>query len=367
MKILHIDPDDIERPESGGGPIRTFEIYRRLAKRHDITVLTPNFEKAQKVQFNEGIKYVRVGDKFRNHRSTYYFSFYAMAPFEAMKHDCDILVEDLMPPADVTITPLLNRGVPIVASVQWFFAEKIAKILKIPFHVIRKKGIKNYSNFIALTTDMEAKIHDLHPNANIRVIPEGVDRALFNTKPVYNDFILYLGRLDKQQKGIDILIEAFSMVAGKTHIDLVVAGAGESEGLMRNLVSKYGLEKRVHFIGNIGFKKKQDLLSKCRFVAMPSRYETFGMVATESFASTKTVVAFNIPNLRNVARKEHALLVEPFNCGEYARALNLLLNDLPKCIALGKKAREFAKSYMWDAIAISQEKFYFDCIESFVK
>ena len=43
MQILHIDPDDIDNPLSGGGPVRTYEIYRRLAQRHQVTVLTPTF------------------------------------------------------------------------------------------------------------------------------------------------------------------------------------------------------------------------------------------------------------------------------------------------------------------------------------
>ena len=364
MKILHIDPDDLDRPESGGSPIRTFEIYRRLADRHDVTVLTPNFEESKKVQIKEGIKFVRVGDKFRNHRSTYYFSFYALAPFEVRKHNYDLLVEDLMPPADVTITPLLNKKAPIIASVQWFFAEIVSRKLMFPFHLFRKIGIKNYDNFIALTGDMETKIRTLHPSANIQVIPNGIDSALFDTTPVYDDFILFLGRLDQLHKGVDILIESFNKIANQTDVDLVVAGAGTSEDLMRNLVLKYNLEKRVRFVGKVGFEKKQELLSKCRFVAMPSRHETFGMVSTESFACTKTVVAFDIPNLGNVARKDHAVIVEPFDCDAYAKALLMLLNDKQKCIVLGEKAKIFAEDYMWDSVACMQEQFYFECLKA---
>jgi len=363
MKILHIDPDDLDRPESGGSPIRTFEIYRRLADRHEVTVLTPNFEESNKIQIKEGIKYVRVGDKFRNHRSTYYFSFYAMAPFEARKHEYDLLVEDLMPPADVTITPLLNRKVPIIASVQWFFAEIISRKLMFPFHILRKMGIKNYNNFIALTGDMETKIRGLHPDANIRVIPNGVDNALFDSTPLYEDFFLFLGRLDRQHKGVDILIESFNKIADQTDVDLVVAGSGTAEDLMKDLVAKFNLEKRVKFVGNVGFERKQELLSKCRFVAMPSRYETFGMVATESFACEKTVVAFDIPNLRNVARKDHSVIVEPFDCDAYAQALLMLLNDKQKCVNLGQKAKIFAKEYMWDSVACMQEQFYLKCLK----
>lgn len=43
MRILHLDPDDMDNPLSGGGSVRNYEIYRRLAHRHQITVLTPTF------------------------------------------------------------------------------------------------------------------------------------------------------------------------------------------------------------------------------------------------------------------------------------------------------------------------------------
>ena len=61
MRILHIDPDDIENPLSGGGPRRTYEIYRRLAARHEIVVLTPTFSGSTKEKVRDGVRYLRLG------------------------------------------------------------------------------------------------------------------------------------------------------------------------------------------------------------------------------------------------------------------------------------------------------------------
>src|SRR5205807_4182728 len=77
MRILHIDPDDIDNPLSGGGPRRTYEIYRRLAARHEIVVLTPTFAGSTKEKVREGIRYLRLGRRIGDHGSSHHIFFCA--------------------------------------------------------------------------------------------------------------------------------------------------------------------------------------------------------------------------------------------------------------------------------------------------
>jgi len=356
VKIVHLDPDDMGSPTSGGGPIRTFEIYRRLAKRHEITVLTPSFPGAKKEEVKEGIRYVRLGRKYGNHDSTYFISFYFEAPFAVRRFEHDLLVEDLMPPTAATLTPVFNRK-KIVASVQWFFAKDWAKQYKIPFHWYQPFGLKLYKNFIVLTEDMEKEILKYNSKANITVIPNGLNNDFFEAVPTSEDFILYLGRIDHQQKGVDLLLEAFQKISGKTNVNLVIAGDGMDLEKTKSEVRRLNLESRVIFTGKVGMEKKKELLSKCRFVAVPSRYETFCMVALEAFASAKPVVAFNIPFL-DVVKDEFSIRVEAFNVERYAQGMLRFLSEPEVTKGMGEKAREYARSLSWDELARAQEEFY---------
>ena len=118
MRILHVDPDDIDNPMSGGGPVRTFEIYRRLAQRHEVTVLTPTFPGSTPEKVRDGVRYIRLGRRVLNRGSSHHFTFMAAAPGAIKQHAHDLLVEDFMPPCSATLLPFFSRQ-PMVASVQW--------------------------------------------------------------------------------------------------------------------------------------------------------------------------------------------------------------------------------------------------------
>ncbi len=357
MRIVHIDPDDIGRPDSGGGPVRTFEIYRRLAVKHDITVITPAYDGAIREEVKEGVKYLRLGKKIRNHTTTYYIHFYFTAPFIAKNLSPDIVIEDFMPPADATYSPYVIKKIPLVASVQWFFADKVSKKLKFPFTFFRNFFIKKYENFIFLTRSMADKIGAMTSVSDYSVIPNGVDDNFFRSETKYAGYILFLGRVEKEQKGVDLLIDAYNMVKDEIKQNLLIAGDGVSMNEMKNKVFEYGLSDRIMFLGRVSNKEKSRLLAEADFLAMPSRYETFGMSAMEAFASGKTALVFDIENLASIS-EGHAVLVKPYDVKKYAEALNALANDMDTYVALGEKARKFAKRYGWDNVALMQEKFY---------
>jgi glycosyltransferase involved in cell wall biosynthesis len=80
---------------------------------------------------------------------------------------------------------------------------------------------------------------------------------------------------------------------------------------------------------------------------MPSRFETFGIVAAESAAVGTPTVAFDIPALRELVRpSETGIRVVPFDVDAFAAGLERLANDAPfratlvaGCLALGSLLR----------------------------
>lgn len=358
MKILHIDPDDIDNPLSGGGPVRTFEIYRRLAKRHEVTVLTPTFPGCTPEVVREGVRYVRLGRKIRNHGSSHHITFFFALPAALRRFDYDLLVEDFMPPMAVTMTPLVNRK-PLIASVQWFFAESLSRQYHLPFFLGERYGIRMYRNFIVLTEAMKVLIEKRHPAANCTVIANGVDDALYEVVPAFGEFILYIGRIEFAQKGLDLLLDAYRRIPENLRLPMFMAGGGYEEARLRALIAEYGLDTWIRLLGKVGPAQRLALLRDCRFVCVPSREETFGMVILEACAAAKPAIVFDRWPMNEVAAAGGCETVPAFEVEAYAQAMSAMLaEERSDIMKRGQVCRDWANGFRWDSIANQQEAFY---------
>jgi glycosyltransferase involved in cell wall biosynthesis len=361
MKILHLDPDDIDNPLSGGGPVRTFEIYRRLAKKHEITVLTPTFAGSTQEKIRDGVRFLRLGKKIRNHGSSHHITFFFCLPKAVRTMDYDLLVEDFMPPMSTTFNPFLAKA-PVIASVQWFFAEALSKQYKLPFFLGERYGVKAYRNFIVLTEKMKELIKSRNKKADLRVIPEGVESHFFDLEIKFDDYILFLGRVDPLQKGVDLLLQAYAKIPDSKKIPLVLAGHSFHEKEIMGLIEALKLTKWVTMIGKVKGEEKEKLISECRFVCVPSREETFGMVITESCACGKSVILFDKAPMNEVASKS-CIKVKPYDVDQYADAINTLLDTTEtELIERSIVSRSWARQYDWDIIAEQQERYYLEVL-----
>jgi glycosyltransferase involved in cell wall biosynthesis len=114
----------------------------------------------------------------------------------------------------------------------------------------------------------------------------------------------------------------------------------------------------VRFVGWVRGEEKARLLAGARAVAMPSRMETFGIVAVEAFAAATPVVAFAIPSLREVVPEGAGFAVPAFDVQAYADRLQELCQDPDLAVSMGSEGRKFAAGYDWDALAARQAEVY---------
>ena len=367
MKILHIDPDDMDNPLSGGGPVRTFEICRRLARRHEITVLTPTFPGSTPEKEREGIRYVRLGRKIRDHGSSHHITFLASLPQAVRRFEYDLLVEDFMPPCSATWTPWFRRrDKPLIASVQWFFAHEYTRRLKLPFHWGQDLGVRWYDRFVVLTDDMKRTIEARNPGADCRVLPNGVPDDLFEIEPHVGDFMLYLGRIEVHAKGLDLLLQAMANVPEQQRMRLVLAGSGPEQAALEHWIEQTGMRPWVNMVGHVSAAKRAHLLRTCRFMVMPSRIETFGMTIAEAHAAGKCVVVWDIAPMNEVAAPDAVRAASTGQNPEAYAAAMLELIDMPdEALAQrGMACRQWARRYNWDAVAAAQEAFYLQACEA---
>jgi len=357
IKILHIDPDDIDNPMSGGGPRRNYEIYKRLAHRHEITVLTPTFDGSTRELIRDNVRYIRLGRKIGDHGSSHHITFFFSVLKAIRQYEYDLLVEDFMPPASATLVPLVAKG-PIIASVQWFFAEALSKQYKLPFYLGERYGVKLYKNFIVLTQSMKKTIEQRNCKANTIVIPNGVDVGFSCEATMFGDYILYIGRVDTYQKGVDLLLRAYAKISKNKRIPLVLAGHSFQQAEIMELAASLGVEKEISMVGKVGGEKLYQLTQECRFVCVPSREETFGMVITEACAAGKNVVLFDKAPMNEVA-SQCCVKIKPFDVEQYSFGMLNLLNRTNSELLLDAKTNQlWASQYSWDEIALQQEKYY---------
>jgi len=198
-------------------------------------------------------------------------------------------------------------------------------------------------------------------------VPFGVDAEMFypgekDRQPI----ILFVGALDKQHyfKGIEKLIEAFSMIASKNNLaKLVLIGKGNLENYYYKLAVK---KKIVNQLQIINSASDQDLANWYRLASvlvLPSinQSEAFGLVLLEAMSCATPVIASNLPGVRNVFKnKEHGFLIKPGDAEALAQKLDYLLNNPELARKMGDAARDFIEErYSWQKVGERLEAAYF--------
>ncbi len=357
MRILHLAYEDPQQPGSGGGAIRTREINRRLGVRHEITVVVAGYPGAA-TRVEDNVRWVPIGARTgtKLDRLTYF----ALLGRQVAVQQYDLVVEDFGAPFSVGLSPLYTRA-PIVASVQWLFAAQMRSKYHLPFDWIERRGLRFYDDFIVVSDWVATTLRTWRPGAVSETIPNGVEEAAFATEPRQPAHLLYVGRLDIEHKGVDLLLEIVAQVRsrlGDRMPPVLIAGDGPDRGELQRRVARGGLSRTIKFLGRIEGWEKYRLMASAYGVLMPSRFETFGMVAVESQAAGAPVVAFDVGPLAEVAGGGGARLVRPFDLAAFAREVAALVEEPALFQGVRHSGRYWAKGYDWDTIAKQQEAHY---------
>ncbi len=240
------------------------------------------------------------------------------------------------------------------------------KIFGIFPYFFEKTAGRFYKYIITVSPSITEIIKKKYKDKKVyRLIYNGINSELFTVEPKEGDYIAFLGRIDVYMKGLDILLEAFSKVR-KKDLKLKIAGSGK-EGDIRSLKvlsEKLNITDRIEFLGRISDDKIKDFLGESLFVAMPSRFEGWGITAIESGACGKAVIGTDIPGLRDaIIHNETGILIEPDRRDLLARAIERLLENKEERERFAQNGRDRARKFDWDKIAEEHEKFYQEVLE----
>jgi glycogen synthase len=352
LRVLHCIYDDPSNPwVGGGGSVRAREIYRRLAGRVDATVATGRFPGARDARV-DGVRYVRLGAArpYAWSRLTY-----ARAAERLLRDaEYDAAVLDFSAYAPVRVPAGRPVGVTVhhltgpTAGARW--SRPVGGVVARVERLLLRRGGR-FSADSRATAIQLAEI--VGPGVPIDVIGAGVDDRLFALSRRPEGWVLYFGRLDVHQKGLDTLLHAVARLArARGDVELRVAGRGRDGDAVRRLARALGVERHVRVLGAVSDDARLALLAGAAVQAMPSRFEGFGLAAAEAMAAGVPLVATHVGSLPEVLDAPRGgVLVPPDDPAALADALGRLLDSADARAALGRSARRAAERHRWGAVA----------------
>ncbi len=205
------------------------------------------------------------------------------------------------------------------------------------------------------------------PAGKIAVVPPGVNTGTFTAGPPAppgragsEKIVLFVGRI-QHLKGIDVLLEAIALVARDPALAvpkvLIVGGeppAGDAcMSHLRALIAQFGLEKTVVFTGAKGQDELVQYYRAADLLVLPSRYESFGMVALEAMACGRPVVVTSACGVATLIEDgEDGVVVPPCDARLLAARITALLSSPGGQRRMGAAARAKASGYGWPAIGL---------------
>lgn len=211
------------------------------------------------------------------------------------------------------------------------------------------------------------------PAEQVRMIPPGYDdnrffpigvasrNAVRQRLGIAGNAILAVGRLARN-KGYDLLLEAFSVVATRIPdaiLHLAVGGdtlnASEQKILtdLKAQTEALGLAARVKFSGFVADADLADHYRAADVFVLSSRYEPFGMTAIEAMAcGTPTVVTTHGGLYRAITFGRHALYADPFDREDLGISMVKVLKHPRLAARLARMGAHKARSlFTWTGIA----------------
>jgi len=168
--------------------------------------------------------------------------------------------------------------------------------------------------------------------------------------------VLSVGRITRK-KGLDLLVDAMRDVPDAS---LAIVGPDDRDGtsaLIERLRAANGLGERVRMVPPLGEEVPLDVYGEADVFVLPSRGESFGMVAAEAAAAGTPSVVTDRCGVAELLAGKGALVV-PCERNAIRDALLELLRDEELRRRLGEGARAVAEELSWDEVVRRQEALY---------
>lgn len=212
------------------------------------------------------------------------------------------------------------------------------------------------------------------PENKIRVIPNGVGRALLNPDDSKDhraairsdmgfreaDFVLLFIANEFDRKGLETIVDAMNILQDPS-VHCVILGDDDPRPYLHK-ARVLGLDRRLRFLGSVAGPERYFGVADA-FV-LPTWYEPFGMVIIEAMAAKVPVIASGAAGaLEGMAHGTDALFLnDPFSADELADAITRLHGDSDLCARMAANAFRSIRRFSWEQVAGQTLSAYRDLI-----
>jgi len=215
-----------------------------------------------------------------------------------------------------------------------------------------------------------------NPRGRIEIVAPGVEHAFFAPGdrggarnalglPLDAPVLLFVGRI-QPLKSPDLAVRALAQLGRPDALLLIVGGASGAEGdqevaHLQQLIDELGLTRQVQFVPPQPHHILSTYYRAADAVIVPSRSESFGLVALEASACGVPVVAAGVGGLLTlVDHGETGYLVPSRDPALFAHYLREIISHPSHAAALGARGAERATRYTWGFAAARLRRLYND-------
>jgi len=185
------------------------------------------------------------------------------------------------------------------------------------------------------------------PEKHLVYAPNGVDIGrFFDQKRARKTQLVAVGTL-KWQKGYEYLLQSVKGVFPKhSEYRLVVVGDGPLRNQLQELARRLGIVDKIDFLLRLNHDEVATVLNESNIFVMSSVSEGFPRALLEAVACGTPVVATDVGSCREIVDGV-GFIVKPRNPGEFADAVNRLIENEELRAEFSRNCQEVAKRYDW--------------------
>jgi len=155
--------------------------------------------------------------------------------------------------------------------------------------------------------------------------------------------LVFVGRLDVDIKGLDLLVEALSCLPNRFHLVLAGPDWKGGQAKLHKLADRYRCRDRIRFPGPVYGEKKWALFKMADVFVSPSRYEAFNIAQAEAMAAGLPVVTSTATSLAPELRVAGAAILAPLAVEPLAQAIATLEADPDLRRIMGSRGRRWVE------------------------
>lgn len=172
--------------------------------------------------------------------------------------------------------------------------------------------------------------------------------------------VMFLGRIDAYNKGLDFLLEAFARVSAQGDVRLTVQGPdwGDRARLEQQAAGEQ-IADRVEFRGPDYARSSAQIIGEHDIFCLTSRFEGFGLSALEAMLAGRVLLVSEGAGIARHVRASRCGLTVPPTVAGIEKGLHALLRLRPAWQEMGLAGRRYALANLqWKNIAAAALKHY---------